>query len=65
MNSDGSSRVGSHLFGSVLPMVPLYKVFGLKESSTTYWSIVLVVALVIIGFVVLNQIASGTLILKE
>lgn len=47
------------------PLLPLYTVFGMSESSTTYWTVVLVIAFLIVAAVLLNQIASRTLILKE
>jgi hypothetical protein len=47
------------------PLLPLYTVFGMQESSTTYWAVVLTVAFVVVAAVLLNQIAARTLILKE
>ena len=60
---DETSGGGSTL--AATPLLPLYTVFGMQESSTTYWAVVLTVAAVIVGAVLLNQIASRTLILKE
>lgn len=45
--------------------VPLSTVFGFSEGGETYWTIVLAVAFLIVALVLFNQIASGTLVLKE
>lgn len=41
------------------------EVFGMEYGGTTYWAVIVVIALVVIGLVVLNQIVNGTFILKE
>ncbi len=43
----------------------LYTVFGLNSNSMVYWGLIIAIAFIIIGAVILNQILSDTLILKE
>lgn len=43
----------------------LYTVFGLSSDSTLYWGIIMTLAFLIIGGVILNQMLSDNLILKE
>lgn len=43
----------------------LYTVFGLNSNSMVYWGLIITIAFIIIGAVILNQILSDTLILKE
>lgn len=50
---------------SVTPALPLFEVFGMTEGSTTYWTVVLAAAFLIVAAILTNQIANRTLILKE
>lgn len=44
---------------------PLVTVFGLDYGGTAYWTVVFLLAFVVVGLVVLNQLLNDTLILKE
>ncbi|MDY6775044.1 hypothetical protein ACEU6E_04875 [Halorutilales archaeon Cl-col2-1] len=41
------------------------QVFGLEQGSSTYWALVTAIGLVVVGVIILNQILSGTLVLKD
>lgn len=50
---------------AALAPAPLFTVFGLEHGGAAYWTVVFLLAFVIVGLVVLNQLLNDTLVLKE
>lgn len=59
----GMEKLGGS-YAAVTPL-PLSTVFGMEYGGTVYWTVVFLIAFIVVAAVVLNQLMNDTLILKE